>query len=104
MENRRMLPSAKGRDLVLAAIPLAVEIGYKNLTGPKVAAAAKVSSHSLINYYFGDIGQFKTQVVEAAIATANLEIIVQALVCNDPAVSSLPPYLKTAAIDKLRAE
>ena len=100
----RMAHDGRKSLLLFEAIRLSEKIGYKNITGPVVAEAAGLSSHGLVNYYFGGIEALRSLVLEAAIEHENLEILLQALVVKDPVAWSAPVPLRQAAYEKLRAE
>ena len=85
------------RDHILtAAINLAVEVGYSNITRDTVAARAGVSM-GLITHYFETMGQLKRSIMRAAIHQHIPEIIAQGLANNDKYARKAPSELKNRA-------
>jgi len=103
-EKVRMTPDARVLHLLGVALHMAETEGYRNLTGPRVASAAGIKGHGLINYYFGSVERMKATVLTTAIERGNLEILLQGLVTKDPIALNAPVSLRQAAYEKLRAE
>ena len=101
---RRLSPDERRLQLLDFAVKIAEKEGYNTLKGNEVAKAAGLQSHGLINHYFGTTEGLRTAVIDRAIETENLSIILQAIVRKDNKVSTISEELKQKALLKLACE
>lgn len=87
--------------ILSAAIPLAIESGYQNLTRDAVACAAQIAGSTLM-YHFTSMTKFKEALLLHALETRCLEVIAQAVVARDPAVAGIPTALKNRALAAIK--
>ena len=99
----RLSPDERKGQILLHAVALSQEVGYRNIGIVDVAKRAGLQSHSLINHYFGSIEKLKNAVLNHAIETENLEIVLQAVVIKDNSVK-ISKDLKYQALLKLSCE
>jgi len=86
--------------IIDAAVKVAEEKGYRQITQADVADRAGVSPPS-VPYYFRKLDNLKKEVVLRAIKTENLIIIAQALVCKDKLIADISQELKERALASL---
>jgi AcrR family transcriptional regulator len=101
---RRLSPDERKAQILDYAVSLAVEAGYRNIKGTEVAKGAGLQSHGLISHYFGTTEQLRQAVMDRAIETENLEIILQGIVSRDSKAMTVPEELKQKALLKLACE
>lgn len=101
MKQIRFSHTERKTRILAAALPVAVSLGYKNVTRSVVAKAAEVAENT-IQHHFGSIPKLKEAILAYAIEKRNLEVIAQAVVARDPAVSDLPDRLKARALATMR--
>ena len=95
-----MKPEKRKEDVLAAALPLAEEHGYNNVTRNQIAQAAGVSGSS-IHYYFGTIGQLRRDLMRHAVKEESLAVIAQGLTAGDPQAQKAPEELRRRALDSL---
>lgn len=100
--DQRMKPKDRKRMLIDAALVLAGEVGYKNITMEALTAAAGVS-RTLYARYFTTVGQFRVDVMRAAVKRGNLRVIAQGLAAQDPHAMDAPHDVRIAAAATLTA-
>ena len=74
------------------------------MTGKEVAEAAGLQSHGLIGHYFGSTENLRQAVMDRAIDTENIEIVLQGIVLRDAKAMTVPSDLKQKALLKLACE
>jgi len=94
----RTNPDIRKEHILKAAITLAREVGYKNITRDTVAESAGISS-SLIAAYFPTMDDLKNAVMTAAIDRNVFEIIAQGLVIGDKQANNLSKQMKRKVVD-----
>lgn len=103
-DKNRLEPHERKKQLLEQAVLLAEALGYQRITSKRVATLSGLKSHSLINHYFGTTEKLREAVLEEAIRTENLEIVLQGLVAKDPKALAAPQKLKQQALLKLSNE
>jgi AcrR family transcriptional regulator len=91
-----MEPGERKERILTAAISLAKEVGYHNLTRDEVAERAGVS-FGLVTHYFGTMRGLRLSVMAEAIAQEIPEIVANGLATGDSLAKSAPPQLKEKA-------
>lgn len=91
----RMGADLRKRQLLDAAMRLALRHGYQHVTRDMVAAATRTSPGLLSRYWTAP--GLRTAMVEEAIASGNLAVLVQALAAQHPAALAAPRRLRRAA-------
>jgi len=92
----RKKPEERKKELLQNAIELSIEHGYIYITREMLANYSNVSE-ALINNYFGTIDNLKSEIVLEAIKEEIPQIILQALVLNDPLAARITPKLRKKA-------
>jgi AcrR family transcriptional regulator len=92
----RMDPKDRKRQLLDVGLRLAAEVGYKNVTMGQLTEAAGVS-RTLYHRYFSTVGQFRVDVMRAAVKQENLVVIAQGLVAKDKQALKAPIELRERA-------
>lgn len=100
MKRTRLKPEARKEDILAAAVPLAVKLGYSNVSREKIAEAAGVSG-AVLNYHFGTMLQFRRDLMRYAIKQKALAIIAQGLSSGDAQAVKAPEDLRRLALDSL---
>ena len=93
----RLNSKARKKQILNAAVSLAVKVGYSNIRRDDVAKNASVST-GLINRYFTTIMQLKNEVMRYAIRNEILQIIAEGIVLKDPQALKVPNELKIRAL------
>lgn len=88
------------QDILEAATRLAQVKGYRHVTREGVAEAAGCVE-STVSWHFGTMDQFRTAIVEHAIANEVLDVVADALAGKDPAAVAAPEALRRKAIRHL---
>ena len=83
MSRTRLAPEVRRVDILDAALILAEELGYMNMTRTQIADAAGVTP-GLITYYYHTMPQLRRDVMRAAVRRGILPIIAQGLAARDP--------------------
>jgi AcrR family transcriptional regulator len=92
----RMEPKDRKRQLLDVGLQLAEQVGYKNVTMVALTDAAGVS-RTLYHRYFSTVGQFRVDVMRAAVKQENLTVIAQGLAAKDPQALKASPDLRARA-------
>ena len=92
----RKKPEERKKELLQNAIELSIEHGYIYITREMLANYSDVSE-ALINNYFGTIDNLKSEIVLEAIKEEIPQIILQALVLNDPLATRITPKIRKKA-------
>lgn len=93
----RMKPAIRKQQILDAAVELAVEKGYRNITRKDVAIASK-SASGLIGRYFKTVAGLKRAIVETAIEREIMPILAENLSIKGEETKSLSPELKEKVI------
>lgn len=96
----RSAPDARKEKILLAAIEVSKNTGYKGITREKVAEEAGVSS-ALVATYFNRMVFLKSAVMEHAVKREIIEIVAQGVAHNDPFTLRLAPALKNKVMEHL---
>jgi AcrR family transcriptional regulator len=97
---KRLEPKERRGQILAAAVELARDKGYHNLTRDGVAVAAGVS-FGLVTRYFGSIDTLQQKVMTEAVEGDILEIIAAGLAIGDPIARQAPGELKVKAANLL---
>lgn len=98
-KTKDWIPKAERRTQILdAAVSLALETGYLNLTKRAVAEHAGVSP-SLVVAHFNTMNQMRRAVLRHAIQTEALVVVAQGLAAGDAHATKAPEELKRRAAD-----
>lgn len=98
----KLAPVDRKQQILTAALGLAADVGYQNITREAIAEAIGVSP-ALVNLYFVVMAELRVAVMIEAVRVGNLTVLVQGLAARDPAVATLDPKLKRKAIAALNA-
>lgn len=96
-DYERKSPEARKEEILLAAIEVSKEKGYRHIVRSEVAEKAGVST-GLIQYYFESIAALRGQIMRAAVDREIPEIIFQGLAVSDAIALNAPIELRTAAL------
>ena len=96
-KNRRLLPKDRREEILTAALNVAENVGYRQLTREQVAINAGCAE-SLVSSYFGTMDKFKRTIMRAAVKSENLHIIAQGLVVGDKHAQKAEPDLRSRAM------
>lgn len=99
----RSTPEDRSASVLLAAVHLSIAIGYKNISGGKVADAAKCS-RALVLHHFGSVSFLRDRIMEWAVKNNNAELVLQGIVAKDPIALVAPDELKEKAKTTLNYE
>lgn len=92
----------RNRAVLEAAIALAQERGFANITRDLVAERAQVAAGSVNNAY-GNMEALRDAVMAVAVARKLVDIVGQGLAAGHPAARNAPEELKRDALAKLAA-
>lgn len=97
-QHRR--PEQRRKEILEAALTLARQIGYTNVTRHMVAEQCQCSTGA-INAHYGTMKKLRHRIMRAAIERSDLKIIAQGLAAGDRLAQSASEKLKEAAIQEL---
>ena len=100
---KRMKPDDRKEKILLAAMALSVDVGYKHVTRLTIAKKAQVHE-SLINHYFGTINELRRSIVKAAVDSENYDIIAQCIVMGDNTGVVIPQELIESVTSYLKVK
>jgi len=83
--------------LLTAAVELAADRGYLNVTRRDLAERVGCSV-SLVSHYFDSVGKMRRLILAEAIRTENLTLIAQGIINRDRRVETIPVELKQRAL------
>ena len=93
-------PRIRKQQLLNAAVELALQVGFSNMTRDSIAQFANVST-GLINFHFDSIKQLRKELIKLAIDKEILPIIIQAIGKGEIKLNKLPPEVRTKIADYL---
>lgn len=97
---KRLSPEIRAEQILAAALTLAKDVGYTNVTRESVAALAKVSP-ALISVRIGTMAVFRRKLMRYAVRLECLPVIAQGLSARDPHARKAPEALKLKALAAL---
>lgn len=100
--DQRMDPVDRRRQLLDVGLALAEKVGYRNVTMVALTEAAGVS-RTLYHRYFSTVGQFRVDVMRAAVKQENLIVIAQGLAAKDKQALKASPELRERAAATIAA-
>lgn len=87
--------------ILAAALSLAAQRGYTNVTRDAVAHRVKAAP-SLVNYYFKTMKVFRRQLMRHAIRKGDLCVVAQGLIARDVHALKAPADLRARAIANIQ--
>lgn len=102
MDNKRirMTPKDRRETIMRAAIDLAREYGYENISQSDIALRAGCAK-GLVIHYFATMPQLRRALMRAAITQEVVEIVAQGLAAGDNYARKAPEELKRRAVESL---
>lgn len=100
MKRTRLKPEARKTDILEAAVLLARETGYTNVTREQIAERVGVSGPA-IQYHFGNMAQLRRDLMRRAVKAGDLAVIAQGLAAADPQARKADEGLQRRALDAL---
>ena len=91
-------PEVRRKEILDAAVEVARDLGYLNLTHPKVAGRVEVSP-SLVRKYFDSKSKLRDAIMTEAVRLEIVDIVLQGLAALDPIAQSAPAALRAAALE-----
>lgn len=89
MSGAKIKRDAKQRQILDAAIDMALVHGYQMITKRGIALRANVTE-SLVAYYWGEVENLKRKVLETAVERGIIKIIAQGLCAGDDIAVKAP--------------
>lgn len=96
MSTKRLKPVIRKEEILAAALPLASERGYTNITRDRIALAAGVSG-SAVQYHFGTMAKLRTELMRYAVKQRNPRVVAQGLAVRDRQAAKADDDLKRQA-------
>jgi AcrR family transcriptional regulator len=93
-------PRVRKKQILNAAVNLAIKVGYQQITRLEIAKSVGISV-SLVTNYFRSMQKLKSEVMKEAIKEEIYEIIAQGLAVGDPQVVKLPKNVKKKVLTYL---
>lgn len=100
--SKRLKPQARKQEILTAAVAIAADKGYANVTRDDIAARIGVTG-TAVQYHFSTMGQLRVAMMRHAVKTENLAVIAQGLAAKDVHAAKASAPLKKAAIKHLTA-
>lgn len=97
MTKKRLKPEIRKNQILIAALSLAAEGHYTQVSRDKIAALCGVTG-TAVQHHFGTMKQLRRAIIRYAIANSNHKVVAQAIIANDPAVSGLTDEQRAAAL------
>jgi hypothetical protein len=97
----KMMGTAKKNAIIEAAIMLAQQFNYKDISRAEIAALARVKAESLVSFHFGDMDEVRNMIMQQAVDRRILSIVAQGLLDKHPVAMDAPRELKRSALDVL---
>ena len=85
-------------EILEAALELARDVGYQQITRDALAAKAECST-GLITTYFGTMNHLRRAIISAAILHQDLQVLAQGLAANESKAHNAPESLKREALE-----
>lgn len=98
--HKKLEPKVRKDQIMAAALAVAADAGFQNVTRERIADAATCSPASISNH-FGTMTQMKRAIMRAAVNRKVLPIIAQGLAVRDPQALKAPEETKQAALKQL---
>lgn len=98
----KLAPVDRKQQILTAALGLAADVGYQNITREAIAEAIGVSP-ALVNLYFVVMAELRVAVMIEAVRVGNLTVIAQGIISNSSIATAADPKLKRKAIAALNA-
>lgn len=95
-KQTRLKPEIRKDELLAAAVALAADIGYTQITREQVASAAGVTPNAL-SYHFNTMPQFRRELMRFAVRRRNALVVAQGLALRDPHAMRADEDLKIQA-------
>ena len=97
MARLKLHPRIRTESMLAAALRIASKPGgWTTLTAAAIADEANCS-YGLVCLYLGSIACIRREVVKAAIRQENFDVLIQALISNDPEANRMKPLLRQKA-------
>lgn len=98
--HTRKTPDARHAEMLDAALRLAEQSSYRELTREKIAAVVDCSP-ALVSLYFGRMDTLRDEVMRAAVERDVPAVIAQGLAARDPIAQGAESGAKTRALEGL---
>jgi AcrR family transcriptional regulator len=102
MSYTRLDAKDRKKQILDAALTVAVKDNYRDMTRNAIADVAECSP-ALVMYHYKTMSQLRRAVMRTAIQKENLVIIMQGLAANDPHAKRAPDHVKRAAMTAFAA-
>ena len=96
-ERTRMDPEERKAALMAAALKLAAQHGYRNVTRVQLASYCDVSE-ALVSFHFGTMAQFRRALMRHAIHEGNCAVVLQGIADGNNQARKAPDGLREAAL------
>lgn len=100
-KRNRFTPEARSTDIIEAAVIVAKDKGYRNMTRAQIAAQAGISA-PLVTHYMGGMDTVRDSVMLYAVQTFIPEIVAQGLMDGNGLAQSASDHLKEKAKETLK--
>ena len=98
--SQRLTPALRRAHILEAAVALASDSHYTQITRQAIADAADIAP-TLISHHFGTMPQLRRALMRYAVHGEHLQVIAQGLAARDPHALRASPGLRTAALGSL---
>lgn len=96
----KMIGTAKKNAIIEAAIMLAQQYNYREISRADIANVARVAE-SLVSFHFGDMDEVRNMIIRQAVDRRILSIVAQGLLDRHSIAMGAPAELKRSALDVL---
>lgn len=98
MKQRRLKPADRRQEILVAALKLAIKLGYEKVGRERIAEAIGITGTG-IQYHFKTIKKLKQSLMLYAIESECLHVIAQGLVRGDVYAKKAPLALRRKALN-----
>jgi len=99
--KKRLTPEERKQQLVEIALGLAQDKSLELITAKQVTGAAGVCAN-LIQVHFGNMPNFRNEVMQEAISRGELEVIGHGITGQNEVAVKIPDKLKTEALNSIK--
>lgn len=93
---KRLGPDVRREQIVAAALDVAEDVGYTQMTREQIGVRAGVTG-TLVAHYMGTMPNLRRAVMRAAVAQGRAAVVAQGLAARDPHAMKAPEDVKQAA-------
>lgn len=100
MTNKRFKPEIRKEEILKAALVLANDRGYANVTRDEIADMVGISGPA-VQYHFSTMKQLRRELMRYAVKVEHLHVVAQGVSARDAQALKAPEELRCRALQSL---